>query len=186
MPDKKNNSAEANKVLRQIANMLLDENVEAKVETTYYALNKDNDVVLTTEPGIPTKLGEKLYFGGQTLNANRARSIKIGKFTMRKGAYGNGFIIITPEGKDYFFEGSLPNHLTAAVYVWAAALAKCDKHHNEVLYYLKDLRSLGITEPKMTKGQTKTKFEEATEQMESLGIPKESQVLLQKMREGRE
>ena len=99
MPDKKNNSAEANKVLRQIANMLLDESVEAKVETTYYALNKDNDVVLTTEPGIPTKLGDTLYFGAQTLNANRAKSIKIGRFTMRKGAYGNGFIIITPEGK---------------------------------------------------------------------------------------
>ncbi|MBO5696357.1 MAG: hypothetical protein J6S06_02485 [Alphaproteobacteria bacterium] len=76
--------------------------------------------------------------------------------------------------------------MTAATYVWAAALAKCDKLHNDVLYYLKDLRSLGITEPKMTKGQMKTKFEKATEQMESLGIPKESQVLLQKMREGRE
>jgi hypothetical protein len=38
----------------------------------------------------------------------------------------------------------------------------------------------------MTKGDLKTKFESSEAQLESLGIPKESQVHLQKMREGRE
>ena len=105
---------------------------------------------------------------------------------MRKRRYNNGFTIITPEGKDYSSPGRLPDHLTAATYVWAAALAKCDKRNHEVLYLLKDLRSLEITEPKMTKGTLKTKFEKAEEQLVSLGIPKESQVHLQKLRKGRE
>jgi hypothetical protein len=48
------------------------------------------------------------------------------------------------------------------------------------------MHSLGIKDPKMTKGSLKTKFEEAQAQMESLGVPKESQVHLQKLRRERE
>ena len=71
LSNKKDKSAEANEVLKQIADLLLDESVEAKVETTYHTVNKNNDIVLTSEPGIPTKLGAQMHMGNQNINANR-------------------------------------------------------------------------------------------------------------------
>lgn len=104
-------SAEANAVLKKIADLLLDENVKVTVETAYYELNKDNQVVLTKEPRIPSKLGSILRIGNQSVNVNRARSVKIDNFTMRRWPNGAGFYIITPEGKDYSFEGNLSSNI---------------------------------------------------------------------------
>lgn len=186
VPNKTTKSAEANAVLKKIADLLLNENVKATVETVYYSLNKGNDVVLTAEPRIPSKLGSILRIGNQSVNANHARSVKIGKFTMRRWPNGAGFYVITPEGKDYSFEGNLSSNIKTASYIWAAALAKCDKRHQDMLVFLKNLRSLEIKDPKMTRGVLKTKFEEAQAQLESLGIPKEFQKHLRKLHEGRE
>ena len=182
MSNKKDKSAETNEVLKQIADLLLDENIEAKVATTYRTISKQTDLIEKND--IP---GNNYWISGsQTLNTNRATSVKIGKFTIRKWPNGAGFFIITPEGKDYSFSGDLNTNIRAASYIWAAALAKCDKRYHDVVHYLKNIRSLGMKDPKMTKGTLKTKFENAQAQMESLGIPKESQVHLQKLRGDRE
>lgn len=182
MTQRKVNIAESNEALKKLADLLLDENVEAKVATTYRTISTQTGLI--EKPAIP---GSNYWISGsQTLNTNRATSVTIGKFTIRKWPNGAGFHIITPEGKDYSFSGNLNTNIRAISYIWAAALAKCDKRYHEVVYYLKEMRSLGIKDPKTTKGSVKTKFEEAQTQMESLGVPKESQVHLQKLRGERE
>lgn len=183
---KKDYTNEANEVLKKITELLLDENAVAKVETTYHRTTKNNAIELTTKPGIPTDLGAYTYIGDQSVNAKRARSVKIGKYTMCKWPNGAGYRITTPEGEIYQFPGDLTHRITTASYIWAAALAKCDKHYSRMLYYLSDLQELGTTTPQMTKGPSKTKFEEAQAQLEALGIPKKSQVRLNKIHEGRE
>ncbi len=185
MPRKKYNDTEVAEVLKQIAELLLDENVEAKVATTYYTVSRRYDSIKKIT--IPSKWNRWIS-GSQTANTNRATSVKIGNFTIRPSRNLDfGFNIITPDGKDYLISLSMPSHLrAAATYLWKATLAKCDKQYHEVLYYIKEIRGLGIQSPKMTKGTLQTKFEAAQKQLESLGVPKESQVHLQKMREGRE
>ncbi|MBO5833514.1 MAG: hypothetical protein J6R22_00995 [Alphaproteobacteria bacterium] len=184
MQRKKYNDTEVAEVLKQIAELLLDENVEAKVATTYCTVSRRYDSIKKiTIPG-----SNYWISGSQTLNTNRATSVKIGNFTIRPSRNLDfGFNIITPDGKDYLISLSMPSHLRAAAnYLWKATLAKCDKRYHEVLDYIKEIRGLGIQSPKMTKGTLQTKFEAAQKQLESLGVPKESQVHLQKMREGRE
>ena len=186
MVNKKGNAKEANAVLKEIADLLLDKDIDVKVETTYHKTNKNNNIELTTEPAIPTELGANTYIGEQSVNVRRARSVKIGKYTVCKWPNGAGYRITTPKGEIYQFPGNLTDKITTASYIWIAALAKCDKHYNRMLYYLTNLRSLGITNPQMTRGPSKTKFEEAQAQLESLGIPKESQVYLKKIRDCRD
>lgn len=92
-------------------------------------------------------------------NVHRARSIKIGKYSMRK--FGErGFRIITPEGKDYFFEGSLLHRQTVATYVWAAALAKCNNNQKEANLLLKKLNLENLTATK-----SKSRYESAKERV---------------------
>ena len=184
MQRKKYNDTEVAEVLKQIAELLLDENVEAKVATTYCTVSRRYDSIKKiTIPG-----SNYWISGSRTLNTNRATSVKIGNFTIRPARNLDfGFNIITPDGKDYLISLSMPSHLrAAATYLWRAALAKCDKRYHEVVGYIKEIRGLGIKDPKTTKGSVKTKFEEAQTQMESLGVPKESQVHLQKLRGERE
>lgn len=161
---------ENTEVLKKVAELLLDESVNAKIETTYLRDNQaENGVEYTTQPGIPTELGKVNFWANMSENAHRARSVKIGNYSIRK--FGErGFRIITPEGKDYFFEGSLSNNVTAAAYIWAAALAKCDNKQNTVNLYLNHVKSLGdLTAPQKT--QKKSKYEVAKEQILSLGVP---------------
>lgn len=184
MQRKKYNDTEVAEVLKQIAELLLDENVEAKVATTYSTVRRRYDSIKKiTIPG-----SNYWISGSQTVNTNRATSVKIGNFTIRPSRNLDfGFNIITPDGKDYLISLSMPSHLrAAATYLWKATLAKCDKRYHEVLDYIKEIRGLGIKDPKMTKGTLQTKFEAAQKQLESLGVPKESQVHLQKLRDGRE
>ncbi len=185
MPRKKYNDTEVAEVLKQIAALLLDENVEAKVATTYSTVSRRYDLIKKIT--IPNKWNRWIS-GSQTANTNRATSVKIGNFTIRPSRNLDfGFNIITPDGKDYLTSLSMPSHLrAAATYLWKATLAKCDKRYHEVLDYIKEIRGLGIQSPKMTKGTLLTKFEAAQKQLESLGVPKESQVHLQKLRDGRE
>ena len=160
MPNKQYNNAEVVEVLKQIVDLLLDENAEAKVATTYRTVRRRYDSI--EEPTIPSK-GNYWISGSRTNNTNRATSVKIGKFTIRPvGGHDFGFNIITPEGKDYLISLSMPSQLrSAATYIWRATLAKCDKRYHEIVSYIKEIRGLGIKDPKMTKGDLKTKFEAA-------------------------
>ena len=148
-------------------------------------MNKDNQVVLTKEPRIPSKLGSILRIGNQSVNVNRARSVKIDNFTMRRWPNGAGFYIITPEGKDYSFEGNLSSNIKP-YHIYGLRHWLNATNGTRICFFLKNLRSLEIKDPKMTRGVLKTKFEEAQAQLESLGIPKEFQKHLRKLHEGRE
>lgn len=104
---------------------------------------------------------------------------------MRRWPNGAGFYIITPEGKDYSFEGNLSSNIKP-YHIYGLRHWLNATNGTRICFFLKNLRSLEIKDPKMTRGVLKTKFEEAQAQLESLGIPKEFQKHLRKLHEGRE
>ena len=169
-------------VLKKVAELLLDENEEAIVETTYLRDTPDKrSIEYTTEPGIPTKNGKYTFWAGMSENAHRARSVKIGKYSMSKVGT-RGFNIITPEGEKYFFEGDVLHNRTTAAYVWAAALDKCDNNYTKVRIKLDGLSRLGDIKA-TPKGPKESKFEKAKKQLKSLGVPEKQMKNLMSKRE---
>lgn len=167
-----NKEIEKEEVLKQIIDLLLDENTYVNIETTYL---KDNDKVsdgieYTTEPGVPTSRGAIRGKGMiMSANAHRARSVKIGKYSMRK--FGErGYRVITPEGKDYFFEGNMSTYITETSYVWAAALYRSDNNYRDMKIMLGHVTS----NVDVRKGTNKSKFEEAVKNLETLGVSKKN------------
>lgn len=172
-------------VLAQVIDALYDENSEVKVETVY---GKDEN------PAIPTRAGRYIKNGPNSLNRLHARSIKVGKISMRRiplpptptknprFMINNGckYIVRTPEGEEAEFYQADKDFLL----VWGCALSKYDMagvlHKMQLDRIKKTFRNYLINpklreaaEKDIVKKDGKSEFEKAKEKAKASGVSEE-------------
>ena len=155
-----------NNVLAQVIEALRDKGQRVLVETTYASQKASDNSAMQEDPQIPTEFGQRKN-GTITNNRAYARSIKIGKISIRK--MQNKYIVRTPEAESEFTSNDM-------FLIWAAALIKYDNPEDtdrilEILKTnLKDSNLRAIASKGAVESDKKSAYKDATAQIESLGV----------------
>ncbi len=171
-------------ILDEVVNALLDENTPVLIETTYRTDMKDAYGVpyateLTTTPQIPTEYGKRDMGNVFSSNAYRARSIKIGKISIRKYPNGNGFWIRTPDGKESEYLSRI-DYNSKAYCVWVAALSKYDKNKEKMFFFLDKAGYKNLTTHSNPKAPI---YNQAINQLKSLGLSEQDMTHIKKLKD---
>ena len=155
-----------NNVLAQVIEALRDKGQRVLVETTYASQKASDNSATQDGPQIPTEFGQQKN-GTMTNNRAYARSIKIGKISIRK--MGNKYIVRTPEAESEFTSNDM-------FLIWTAALVKYDNPNDtdRILEMLKtnlrDSNLRAIASKGAVEADKKAAYKNATAQIESLGV----------------